>query len=88
MSKKKSSLRSTCCNAEIRFSDPAPDFFGDKHPIIGTCSCICSECGAPCNVMSMPRRLWSRSPVTQILKDKRKTIKEIQLDRELREVRD
>jgi hypothetical protein len=88
MKKKKSSLRSTCCDAEVKYSDPAPDFIGDKHPRIGTVYCICSKCGEPCNIMSIQRRTWTRSPVTQVLKDKRKKITETQLDKELREARD
>jgi hypothetical protein len=72
----KSKLKSVCCKADITYSDPAPDFIGDKNLTIGTCSCICSKCGEPCNLMINERRTWTRNPKTQILKDKRKKIKD------------
>ena len=70
--KKKSTLRSNCCNAEVKYSDPAPDFLGDKHPKIGTCYCICSKCSEPCNVHSNQRKIWVRNPKTRIVPNKKK----------------
>lgn len=50
---KKSNLKSTCCKAEVKYSDIATDFVGDKSETmtIGTCYCICSKCGEPCNIL-------------------------------------
>ena len=82
---KKSSLRSTCCKAEVKYSEPAPDFFGDRNPTIGTCYCICSKCGEPCNIMSVTRRTWTRNPATQIQKDSRKKIKDKIVKKEIKD---
>lgn len=87
MGKKKNKIKSSCCKAEIRYSDPSPDFIGDKNPVIGTCYCICSKCNQPCDMYVPIRKTWTRNPKTQILEDKRAK-KEIKLTKkEIEEIR-
>jgi L-lactate utilization protein LutB len=71
--RKKSKIKSACCKAEIRYSDPAPDFIGDdsKTMQIGTCCAICSKCGKPCNFYVPIRRTWKRNPATKVKGDDR-----------------
>lgn len=69
--KKRNKILSACCKAEIRSSDPAPDFIGDKNPTIGTCCCICSKCGKPCNFYTPIRKVWTKNPATKIKGDER-----------------
>jgi hypothetical protein len=85
---KMNKLKSTCCKAEVKFSNSSPDFFGDKSETmtIGTCYCICSKCGEPCNIMSVERKLWKRNPKTQIKKDKRNKIHKKEIDKEIQEI--
>jgi len=85
---KKSNLKSTCCKAEIKYSNFSPDFIGDKSETmtVGTCSCICSKCGEPCNIMSIQRKTWTRNPITQIQKDKRQKIHKKETDKQIKEV--
>lgn len=71
-------LLSTCCNAKIKYSDPAPDFLGDTHPLIGTCCCLCSKCGEACNVYEKTRKTWKINPATKI-KQNEKKIKKVKL---------
>jgi hypothetical protein len=82
---KKSNLKSTCCKADIKYSDPAPDFIGDKNPTIGTCYCICSECKKPCNIMINKRRTWKINPVTKVKGDKREKQKRKETNKEIKE---
>jgi hypothetical protein len=52
--KKKIKYYSACCNAEVKSSGIIPDFIGDipDQMHVGTCYCICSKCGEPCNIRS------------------------------------
>ena len=83
--KKRNKILSACCKAEIRYSDPAPDFIGDKNPTIGTCYCICSKCGKPCNFYTPIRKVWTRNPKTQILEDNRGKLTEKEIKKILKE---
>ena len=87
MKKIKSNLKSVCCGAEIKFSEFAPDFIGDNPQTmtIGTVSCLCTECGEPCNIYIKNRRTWKINPVTKIKGDERGKIKERQAKREIKE---
>ena len=77
MSKKnKSTLKSACCKAELKYSSPAPDFIGEKEPTIGTCYCICSKCGEPCNIISDERKTWKINPKTRVVPNKKKDNKQ------------
>ena len=67
---------SDCCHEPIEFSNPAPDFIGDKNPEIGTCCCYCSKCGEACNFWVPVRKTWKRNPVTKVQKNKKKAFKE------------
>jgi len=88
MKNKKSVLVSTCCKAPIVYSNPAPDFIGDKEEdmVIGTCCCLCSKCQEPCNIMSIERKFWTRNPVTQIIPNKKKKSSTKLTPKELKEI--
>jgi len=76
MSKKnKSTLKSACCKAKLKYSSPAPDFIGEKEPTIGTCYCVCSKCDKPCNIVLDERKKWTINPSTRIKKDEREKLK-------------
>jgi len=77
---------SACCRAKIRFSDPSPDFIGDKHPIIGTCYCICTKCNEPCNFYVPVRKTWARNPKTQVIPNKKKKVSTKLTPAELKEL--
>jgi hypothetical protein len=85
--KKRNKILSSCCRAEIRFSDPSPDFIGDdpKTMKIGTCSAICSKCNKPCNIYTPIRKVWTRNPKTQILEDNRGKLTEKEIKKILKE---
>ena len=68
MAKKKSNIKSTCCNAEVKIGG-MEDFEGDKY--ICTQYYICTKCKKACNVYLKDRKTWTRNPKTQILGDKR-----------------
>jgi hypothetical protein len=71
MSKKKnkpSTLRSTCCGAEIT-SITSPD---EIDKIGCTCYCVCTKCGEPCDIYSKPRAVWNINPKTRIVPNKKK----------------
>ena len=70
--KKKSNLRSTCCKAEIKYSEAVPDFIGDDKNSVRTCYCICSKCGEPCNIYSVERKTWEINPKTRVVPSKKK----------------
>ena len=75
--KKKSKIKSECCKAGVRYSEPAPDFIGDSSPQnlskphIGTCYAICMLCGQPCNIYFSIRKTWKRNPSTKIKPSKK-----------------
>jgi len=85
---KKDNLKSTCCKAEIKYSDFTPDFIGDdpKTMTTGTCCCICSKCGQQCNVMSNKRRTWTINPVERIVPNKKKKSSTKLTPKELKEI--
>lgn len=85
--KKKSTLKSVCCKAELKYSSPAPDFFGEKGLTIGTCYCICSKCGEPCNIMVDERRTWAINPKTRVVPNKKKKNDKLFTDKELKKFR-
>lgn len=86
--KKRNKILSKCCRAEIRYSDFAPDFFGDdpKTMQIGTVSAICTKCNKPCNFYIPIRRTWIRNPKTQIRGDKRNEIRQKTIKKEIEEI--
>lgn len=85
--KKRNKIKSFCCHAPIRYSDPVPDFIGDKNPTVGTCYCICSKCNKPCNFYIPIRRTWTRNPSTKVKGDDRAK-KEVKLTKkEIEEIR-
>jgi len=69
--KKKSKIKSECCKAGVRYSEPAPDFIGDTHPLIGTCYYICNKCNKPCNIYVPVRKTWKINPSTKIKPSKK-----------------
>jgi len=88
MAKTKNKIKSSCCHASVRYSDPAPDFIGDnsKTMQVGTCYCICSKCNQPCNMYIPIRRTWIKNPKTQIQKDKREKTKRKETNKEIKEI--
>lgn len=82
--KKKSTLKSTCCKADIKAAS-SPDFIGDKPSEGCTNYCVCSKCGKPCNIMTNERKIWIRNPKTQILGDKRRKIKDKIIHKEIKD---
>ena len=40
---------SECCDAPCEMVGPAPDFLGDRKPVIGTVYYKCTACGKACN---------------------------------------
>jgi len=67
MGKKKSKLKSKCCNADVRISG-IDDF--ENH--ICTLSHYCMKCGNPCDIKSAVRKVWTINPSTKVKKDERK----------------
>jgi L-lactate utilization protein LutB len=88
MKKKKSNLKSNCCNADIKV-DMAPDFYGDnpKTMIIGTCCYICNRCNQACDVHINIRKTWAINPATKIKGDERGKFKEKLTKKEIEEIR-
>jgi L-lactate utilization protein LutB len=86
--KKRSKIKSECCKAEVRYSDPAPDFIGDdpKTMRIGTVYAICTKCNQPCNIYIPIRKVWTRNPKTQVQGDKRGKIKKKEIKKEIQEI--
>jgi hypothetical protein len=74
MKNKKNKFKSLCCKADIKFTNPSPDFAGDKSKsmTIGTCYCVCSECGQPCNIYVPIRKKWNINPSERIVPNKKK----------------
>lgn len=85
MTKKKSKIKSKCCKAKVRYSDLSPDFIGDTNISIGTCVCICTKCNKPCDIYIPIRKVWKKSPATQVQGDKREKRKRLFTDKEIRE---
>jgi hypothetical protein len=86
MEKIKNKIISECCRAKIRYSDPAPDFIGDKKPLIGTCYIICTKCNKPCNLYIPIRRTWKINPSTKIKGDEREKNHKKEIDKEIKEI--
>lgn len=87
MEKKKSNLKSTCCSAEVKYSNIAPDFIGDKSEEmkIGTCYYICTKCNEPCNIYLKLRKTWEINPTTKVKKDKKEKKEKLFTDKEIKE---
>jgi hypothetical protein len=85
--KKKSNLKSQCCNAEARV-DMSPDFEGDnpKTMQMGTCCYMCTKCHQPCDVYLKERKTWTRNPKTQIIPDKREKKRKMFTEKELKQI--
>ena len=86
--KYKSNLKSTCCNAEITYSELSSDFSGDKieNMTYGTISCICTGCKQPCNIYLKVRNAWKINPVTKVIGDKRVKEKNKLTKKEIRKI--
>lgn len=68
MGKKKSNLKSTCCNAEIKVHTSSDEI--DKEGC--TNYYVCTKCHQPCNFYLKERKVWIRNPKTQIISNKKK----------------
>lgn len=88
MEKKKSNLKSTCCNAEVKSSDFAPDFIGDdtKTMKIGTRYYICTKCNEPCDIYLKLRKTWEINPVERIVPNRKKKKSTKLTSKELKEL--
>ena len=67
--KKRSKIKSECCNAPIKVCEGVGDF-SEKDKAC-TLYAVCSRCGNPCDIKSTVRKVWTRNPKTQIKGDKR-----------------
>lgn len=65
-------LKSVCCNAKVKLKDKE------------TLTYVCSKCDKSCQIYVSTRKTWKRNPATQIIPDKRKKIKKLFTDKELR----
>ena len=63
--------KSNCCHAPVTIGG-MPDFIGDNY--ICTVYYICTKCAKPCDLQIKVRKTWKRSPITQIISDKRKKL--------------
>ena len=90
MAKKKSNLKSVCCNAEIKYSEIAPDFVRDNPQTmtVGTVSCLCTKCGEPCNIYLKKRKTWKINPKTRIIPNKKKKSSTKLTTKELKEIKE
>jgi hypothetical protein len=68
MGKKKSNIKSDCCNAEVKVGG-IPDFNGDRHAC--TQYYVCTKCEEACNVHICQRKTWTRNPATKVKGDER-----------------
>jgi len=57
MGRKKSKLKSVCCNAEIKINDAG---------------LFCTKCHNPCDYVVKIRKTWTINPSTKVKKDERK----------------
>jgi hypothetical protein len=80
MAKKKSNLKSICCNAKVRL-EGIDDF--DKQCTIYH---ICTYCNKPCDVLIKVRKTWTRNPSEQIIGDKRDKINKKVTKKEIEEI--
>jgi len=80
MGKKKSNLKSNCCNSDIRI-EGINDF--DKQC---TMYHVCKYCNKPCDVHVNIRKTWTINPTTKVKGDKRAKIKEKEIIKEIQEI--
>lgn len=81
--KKKSQLKSNCCNSPIR-TEGGEDF--GKH-FEGTFYRVCDKCKQPCDVHLDERKVWIINPSTRIVPNKKKKNEKLFTDKELRNFR-
>jgi hypothetical protein len=74
MGKRKSKLKSNCCNAPIKVGEGIGDF-SEKDKAC-TLYAVCSKCNKPCDIKSDTRKVWTINPSTKVKKDDRKKFKD------------
>ncbi len=84
----KTQYKSQCCNAKTTYSEMITDFIGEKKPLIGTITCICSKCKKPCAILIVERKKWEKNPATQIIPNKKEKIKRLFTEKELKKFRE
>jgi len=66
---KKITTKSKCCNAKVKVIGKVTMYY------------VCVKCKQACDIITIPRKIWKRSPVTKIKKSKkiynRKKLKKI-----------
>ena len=80
MAKKKSNLKSQCCNATVRI-EGMDDF--DKQC---TMYHVCTYCNKPCDIIVKVRKMWRINPVTKVKRDDREKQKRKQSEKEIEEI--
>jgi len=78
--KKKSNLKSICCNKEVRI-EGMNDF--DKQC---TMYHVCTYCNKPCDVTVKVRKIWTINPSTKVKGDERGKQKRKEIEKEIREI--
>jgi hypothetical protein len=84
MAKKKSNLKSNCCNTEIIIGGISD--FEKNYKETCTQYYICTKCKQACDIHINERKIWTRNPKTQIIGDKRAKIKEKEINKEIQEI--
>jgi hypothetical protein len=67
-SKKKTKLKSTCCDAPVKIGGVGD--FNDKDKVC-TLYSVCTKCGNPCDIKSTVRKTWEINPKTRIAPNKK-----------------
>lgn len=85
MSKKnKSTLKSNCCNSNIRIE--GGEDFGKQFG--GTYYYVCNECNQACDVHADERKTWEINPKTRVVPNKKKKNDKLFTNKELKKFRD
>lgn len=81
--KKKTNLKSNCCNAKIKVGGIG-DFEGDK--IACTIYYVCTKCQEACDVHIQERKTWAINPKTRIVPNKKKDQQSKQAEQDIKEL--
>jgi len=86
MEKKKSNLKSLCCNEKVTIV-MTKDFYGDNPDKmeIGTCHYQCNKCKKACDIFVKNRIKINMNTSTKVKGDDRAKIKDRQTKKEIKE---